>query len=242
MKRFIPGVMRLMLFFIHRDFPSKWNWIWLPGHVPSSRFDCASVQKMTSPRRRRTREFARMSPLVPRRNSRFVCFSRLKPKSDITPRTAFCTFARDACEKGSCIMSLVWRKSEKIRAPVNEKAALWETYWGRRRQRAAGVCALLSGRQSRLKGCLSSFRRDCRTASSQIFFNLFIFSSLSLRPSVVALRTATPAAQTVDIETLGKIWDPIGDEGRRGVSYVPSAPGPLPWRCRGPYPFWQRPI
>lgn len=242
MKRFVPGVMRLMLFFIHRDFPSKWNWIWLPGHVPSSRLDCASVQKMTSPWRQRTREFARMSPLVPLRNSRFVCFSRLKPKSDMTPRTAFCTFARDACEKGNCIGSLVWKKSEKILAPVNEKAALWETYWGWRRQRASGVCALLSGRQSRLKGCLSSFRRDCRTASSQIFFNLFFFLSLSLRPSVVALRAATPAAQTVDIETLGKIWDPIGDEGRRGVSYVPSAPGPLPWRCRGPYPFWQRPI
>lgn len=242
MKRFIPGVMRLMLFFIHRDFPSKWNWIWLPGHVPSSRFDCASVQKMTSPWRQRTREFARMSPLVPLRNSRFVCFSRLKPKSDMTPRTAFCTFARDACEKGNCIGSLVWKKSEKILAPVNEKAALWETYWGWRRQRASGVCALLSGRQSRLKGCLSSFRRDCRTASSQIFFNLFFFLPLSLRPSVVALRAATPAAQTVDIETLGKIWDPIGDEGRRRVSYVPSAPRPLPWRCRGPYPFWQRPI
>lgn len=137
-----------------------------------------------------------------------------------------------------------------------KRRVLRETYWGWRRQRASGVCALLSGRQSRLKGCLSSFRRDCRTSSSQIFFNFFfLFFCSHSAHQFVALRVATPSAQTVDIETLGKIWDPIGDEGRQGVSYVPSPPrrcygnaeglihfGSVPFRPLGPHavPLWHR--
>lgn len=81
-----------------------------------------------------------------------------------------------------------------IQPPVNEKAVLGETYWGWRRQRASGVCALLSGRQSRLKGCLSSFRRDCRTAASQIFSNTipFFFSFFALTLPISLLHCAQP--------------------------------------------------